>query len=87
MLSMSASGAGGEALLTMAEIDAMTVPEMKKALKARGLSPTGKAVELKERLLEECTAEGIAAGGGSGPALIFKNKSGGGAVRKPASTA
>ena len=87
MLSMSASGAGGEAMLTTAEIDAMTVPQMKKALKARGLSPTGKAVELKERLLEECTAEGIAAGGGSGPALIFKNKSGGGAVRKPASTA
>ena len=90
VLSMSASGAGGEALLTTAEIDAMTVPQMKKALKARGLSSTGKAVELKERLLEECTAEGIAAGGRSGasePPFAFKNKSGGGAVRKPASTA
>ena len=81
-LSMSQGGTD-EPLLTVAEIEAMTVPQMKKALKTRGLSPTGKAQELVERLIEACTAEGSGGAGGDGEhQVVFKNKSGGGASRK-----
>ena len=56
-LSISAGGAG-EPALTPADVNAMTVPQIKKALRARGLSDRGKAVELRELLIDSCLADG-----------------------------
>ena len=68
-------------MLTIADIEAMTVPQIKKALKARGLSPTGKAKELVEHLIEECTEPSSMGLGDGLHEVVFKNKRGGGAPR------
>ena len=55
-LSMSAGGADAEKL-TVAQVEAMTVPQVKKALRVRGLSDRGKAAELRQLLVEACAAD------------------------------
>jgi hypothetical protein len=87
-LSMPSGGDESKSMLAVAQIEAMTVPEMKKALKARGLSPTGKASELVERLINECTAQGGAADEANFKnTLVFQNKRGGGAKKDAISRA
>jgi hypothetical protein len=74
-LSMSAGGADAEKL-TVAQVEAMTVPQVKKALRVRGLSDRGKAAELRQLLVEACAAQGELGGGAGLASLETKPGSG-----------
>ena len=43
---------GDEAISDAARVRSMTLPQLRQALRARGLSPAGGQVTLQERLLE-----------------------------------